>query len=327
MQTNPLGPFPSISRLTLGGGGLGQLWGETDRDEAIATLKAAIDGGVNLIDSAPLYKDCEAVIGAAFAGAPPAGVRFTSKCYLGSPPAEEVEARLTAALDASMAAMKLDHLDVYFLHTNICANDYDYAKHQHRRDRFATTWSLYVDQVVPTMQRFKAEGRIGAWGITGTGVPATILDAIKHQPAPDVVQAVTNLLDSPGGMRSYAEPAIPRTIIAAAKAANMGVMGIRAVQAGALTAAIDRPMKDDEPEMLDYRRAAPFRALCAKLGEDPAVIAHRYALGMDGVDTLVLGVKNRAELEQCLAAERAGPLDAALVARIDGLGLREAATA
>ena len=325
MKTNDLGPLKDVSRLTLGGGGLGQLWGETDRDEAIATLTAAIDGGVNLIDTAPLYKDCEAVIGAAFDGAPPADVRFTSKCYLGSPPADEAAARLTASFEASLAAMKLERLDVYFLHTNICADDYQYARYQHRRDRFATTWSLYVEQVVPTLLKLKAQGRIGAWGITATGVPAAILEAIAHDSAPDVVQAVTNLLDSPGGMRSYAEAAIPRTIIAEAKGAGCGVMGIRAVQAGALTAAIDRPMKDDDPEMLDYARAAPFRALCRQWGEDPAVVAHRYGLGMAGVDTLVLGVKNRAELRQCLDAERAGPLDAAQVAEIDGLGLREAA--
>ena len=51
-------------------------------------------------------------------------------------------------------------------------------------------------------------------------------------------------------------------------------------------------------------------------------LLERYALSMDGVDTLILGVKNRGELAQCLEAEAAGPLDAAAVARIDGLGLR-----
>ncbi len=38
---------------------------------------------------------------------------------------------------------------------------------------------------------------------------------------------------------------------------------------------------------------------------------------MEGVSTVVLGVKNRAELAECLAAEAAGPLDAELIARID----------
>ena len=111
-------------------------------------------------------------------------------------------------------------------------------------------------------------------------------------------------------------------IIAAAKAAGVGVMGIRAVQAGALTNAIDRTLSANYPDQKDYDRAAPFRALCAGWGEDPAVVAHRYALGIEGVDTLVLGVKNRAELQQCLDAEAAGPLAAAQVEAIDALGLR-----
>ncbi|MBS0412647.1 MAG: aldo/keto reductase [Proteobacteria bacterium] len=327
MQTSSLGPFQGVSRLTLGGGGLGQLWGETTPGEAVATLNEAVEAGINLIDTAPLYRHCEAVIGAAWNGAVPAGVRITSKVYLGSPPAGEVAARIEAALAASLAAMKLERIDLYFLHTNICPDGYVYARGAHRQADFATFWSLYRDEVIPAFERLRAQGRIGAWGITATGVPATIREALAATPRPAVAQAVTNLLDSAGDMRSYAEPAEPRTIIAAAKAQGVGVMGIRAVQAGALTAALDRELHPKSADLADYGRAAPFRALCAAWGEDPAVIAHRYALGLDGVDTLVLGVKNRAELRQCLAAEAAGPLDAGQVAAIDGLGLREAASA
>jgi len=178
--------------------------------------------------------------------------------------------------------------------------------------------------VIPAMQRLVSQGRIGAWGITGVGVPVSIHGALTHAPAPQVVQALTNLLDSAGGMRSFAEPTEPRGIIAKAVEAGIGVMGIRAVQAGALTARIDRELKASHPEAQDYARAAPFRALCAELGEDPAIIAHRYALSLPGVDTVVLGVKNRAELRQCLDAERQGPLGTELMARIDALGLRSA---
>ena len=171
------------------------------------------------------------------------------------------------------------------------------------------------------MQDLQRRGRIGAWGITGVGLPATIEKALRHEQKPAVVQALTNVLDSGGGMRRYAEPARPRDIIATAKASGVGVMGIRAVQAGALTAAIDRRLKDSHPESHDFVRAAPWRALCAELDVNPAVLAHRYALDMAGVDTVVLGVKNRAELAQCVGAEAAGPLPADLRARIDGLGL------
>jgi aryl-alcohol dehydrogenase-like predicted oxidoreductase len=103
---------------------------------------------------------------------------------------------------------------------------------------------------------------------------------------------------------------------------GVGVMGIRAVQAGALTRAIDRPLDPDHPEARDFVRAAPFRELCDSWGADPAIVAHRYALGMHGVDTVVLGVKNREELSQCLVAEAAGPLPPEEMAAIDSLRLR-----
>ena len=94
------------------------------------------------------------------------------------------------------------------------------------------------------------------------------------------------------------------------------------MQAGALTQAFDRSLSPNSPDSRDYDRAAPFRELCARWGEDPAFVAHRYALGIEGVDTVVLGVKNRAELQACLAAETAGPLEADRTAEIDALGLR-----
>jgi aryl-alcohol dehydrogenase-like predicted oxidoreductase len=322
MRYARLGPFDHVSRLTLGGGGLGRIWGETSIDESVATVHAAVGAGVNLIDTAPMYRDCEQVIGHAFGGRLPEGVRITTKHQLGAPPPRETAARLRSSLEASLEAMRLDHADVFFLHSNIRPDDYVYAHYDHRKDRFSTPWLTYAQEVVPAMQALKASGRIGAWGITGVGVPTAILEAIAFEPPPDVVQAVANLLDSAGGMRNYEEPACPRDIIAAAKARGAGVMGIRAVQAGALTSAMDRDLKPDHPEAVDFERAAPFRALCAELGADPAVIAHRYALGMDGVDTVILGVKNRSELDQCLQAEADGPLPNEVSARIEALGLR-----
>jgi aryl-alcohol dehydrogenase-like predicted oxidoreductase len=297
------------------------VWGPSNDDEAIATVQAALDAGITLIDTAPMYGRCEKVIAAAFGGKLPAGVRVTTKCQLGSVPSGTAGAALEESLDASLNAMQLDHVDVYFLHSNICEGDTVYAHGNEHRDRFATTWNQYVDEVVPAFERLQRQGRIGEWGITGIGMPATIINALEHEPRPAVVQAITNLLDSPGGIRRYAEPACPRDVIAAANVNGVGVMGIRAVQAGALTAEFDRDVSMTHPDGRDYLRAAPYRKLCAELGVDPALLAHRYALDMEGVDTVVLGVKNREELAQCVEAESLGPLPPDLRARIDSLGL------
>ena len=93
-------------------------------------------------------------------------------------------------------------------------------------------------------------------------------------------------------------------------------MGIRAVQAGALTSGVDRVLPVDHPEMRDFARAAGFRRLAEDIGITPAGLAHRYALSLD-VNTLVLGVKNRTELAECVAAADAGPLPPELMARVD----------
>jgi len=44
---------------------------------------------------------------------------------------------------------------------------------------------------------------------------------------------------------------------------------------------------------------------------------------MDGVDRLILGVKNRRELDQVLAAEGVRPREPDRIVEIDGLRLRE----
>lgn len=88
----------------------------------------------------------------------------------------------------------------------------------------------------------------------------------------------------------------------------MAVIGIRAVAAGSLTAALDREVPPGHPAAVDYARADRFRKLAAEWGETPAALAHRYALTVPGVATVVLGVKNREELAECLAAEARGPL-------------------
>ena len=68
MKTHAFGSLPPVSTLTLGGGGLGMLWGETTVEECIATVHAAVDAGITLLDLAPRYGDgkAEQVVGAAF---------------------------------------------------------------------------------------------------------------------------------------------------------------------------------------------------------------------------------------------------------------------
>ena len=322
MEMRQLGKLWPVSALTLGGGGLGLVWGNSTREEAIATVRDAVDAGINFLDLAPLYGQAEAVVGEAFDGKWPSHMRVSTKCMVGARHADDIPGRIEKSIRLSLETLKREHADCYILHSNIHPDDYVYEQHPDYVTYGGVSWSRFINDVVPTFESLKAKGVIGAWGVTGIGLPRTIRQALAGAPKPDVVQAIANLMDSAGGLKRYEEPTEPRTIIRTAKDNDVGVMGIRAVQAGALTAAFDREMKADDPDMMDYARAASFRALCETWGEDPAVIAHRYALSIDGVDTVVLGVKNPAELAQLVDAAEKGPLDEAQIDGIEALGLR-----
>ena len=60
MQKRDFQPFGTVSALTLGGGGLGQVWGETTREEAVKTVNLAIGKGITHLDVAPMYGKGEA---------------------------------------------------------------------------------------------------------------------------------------------------------------------------------------------------------------------------------------------------------------------------
>jgi aryl-alcohol dehydrogenase-like predicted oxidoreductase len=317
MQQNSFGKLPPVSVLTLGGGGIGMVWGETSFDECIATVHAAVAAGINLIDLAPRYGDgkAEQAVGEAFAGSLPDGVRVTSKCNLGNPSPAKIGPLLRQSIEGSLKRLRLSQLDLFLLHSNVVPNENHIVQWPDAASRM-TLYATFVEHVRPAFDRLVDEGLIRAWGLTGIGHPDTIIKLLGERPAPAAVQCIANLLDSPGALKFFGGPAKPRAVMTAARANGVGVMGIRAVQAGALTSAIDRPLPAHHPEMRDYARAAGFRRLAEELGIAPAVLAHRYALSLD-IDTLVLGVKNRQELAECVEAADAGPLPSELMTRVD----------
>src|SRR3954468_2828515 len=56
MNTRPLGTTgPSVSALGLGAMGMSDLYGPADRAESIATIHAALDAGITLLDTGDFY--------------------------------------------------------------------------------------------------------------------------------------------------------------------------------------------------------------------------------------------------------------------------------
>jgi aryl-alcohol dehydrogenase-like predicted oxidoreductase len=134
-------------------------------------------------------------------------------------------------------------------------------------------------------------------------VPGFSEQLLTCEDIPDAVQCISNPLNSSGSMAITREETNHRSIINTAVGSNVGVMGIRAVAAGALTDNFDRAVHPKSAEHRDYQLAAPFRSSAEKLGITISALAYRYALQMPGLDAMVLGVKSIAELQEALNAE------------------------
>jgi aryl-alcohol dehydrogenase-like predicted oxidoreductase len=305
MRMRSFGRLGRVSALTLGGGGIGNVWGAVDRAEAVATVRAALAAGITMLDVAPTYGrgEAEMVVGEALDGTVPEGMLITTKVGLPDAKPEAVEDTIVESLRSSMQRLGVEHIDLLLLHTQLEPQGGPYGRQE-------LGVELFRGAVRPVFEQLRNDDLIRGWGLTGVGHPRALKDVLCEEPRPDAIQCVTNALDLTGNIWAFGADVRPdnAAVRACAVQAGVQVIGVRAVAAGALTDAIDRPVEADEPTAHDYEAAAGFRRMAAERGESAAYLAHRYALSIPDVATVVLGVKNRAELEECLAAEAAEPL-------------------
>jgi len=90
------------------GGGLGRV----DQADAIKTVRAAIDTGITLLDTAEGYRTSEAVIGEALRGG------YREKCFLATKASFDfTPAGIRKALENSLRALRTDRVDLYQIHS------------------------------------------------------------------------------------------------------------------------------------------------------------------------------------------------------------------
>jgi aryl-alcohol dehydrogenase-like predicted oxidoreductase len=111
-----------VSRVALGTWAMGGLnWGGTDEKASIATIRAALDQGINLIDTAPAYGYgvSEEIIGKALKGVRSAAIVATKvglewrdgKVYRNA-----TRNRITAEVHNSLRRLRTDYIDIYQVH-------------------------------------------------------------------------------------------------------------------------------------------------------------------------------------------------------------------
>jgi len=113
-----------VSRVALGTWAMGGwMWGGTDERESIATIRAALEQGINLIDTAPVYGFgvSEEIVGKAVAGA---GLRsqavIATKVGLewrdGKVYRNATRDRIMLEIDQSLRRLRTDYIDIYQVH-------------------------------------------------------------------------------------------------------------------------------------------------------------------------------------------------------------------
>ena len=114
----------SSSRIGLGTWAIGGwMWGGTDEAQAIATIRSALDRGISLIDTAPVYGfgTSESIVGKALSTpalrqqaviATKAGLEWSS----GKPRRDSRPARLRQELEESLRRLRTDYIDLYQIH-------------------------------------------------------------------------------------------------------------------------------------------------------------------------------------------------------------------
>jgi len=177
MQLRPLGRTGlDVSPLSFGASSLGGVFRPVTREDCVATVHAALDGGMNLIDCSPFYglTKAETVLGHCLKGIN--RDRYVLATKAGRYGAELADfnfsaARIEKSVDESLQRMGVDHLDILQLH------DIEFGD-----------MGQVINEAIPALQKLKAAGKTRFIGITClplrlftevvAAVPAGTLDTI-----------------------------------------------------------------------------------------------------------------------------------------------------
>ena len=103
---------PQVSVLGLGAWPLGGGMGQVDEATAIDTVRAAIDNGITLVDTAQAYRTSEATLGKALKGG------YRERCFLATKVSGDYSREgILSAIDDSLKALDVEAVDLYQIHS------------------------------------------------------------------------------------------------------------------------------------------------------------------------------------------------------------------
>jgi aryl-alcohol dehydrogenase-like predicted oxidoreductase len=119
MRFRPLGRTGlNVSVASLGSGGDSRLGQSThgSREDSHRVIRHALDLGINLIDTAPVYMDSERILGEALREVPRASYILSTKATPRKDGAVASVEQITSSCEESLRRLQTDYVDVFMFH-------------------------------------------------------------------------------------------------------------------------------------------------------------------------------------------------------------------
>ena len=277
-----------LSTLSFGASSLGQEFRQVDVGEALRSVRVALEGGMNFIDTSPFYGRgmSEVLLGVALRDVP------RDSYYLGTKLGRYDLAhfdfsakRVVESVDVSLHRMGVEHLDIILCH------DIEFVD-----------MAQIVQETLPALRKVQETGKVRLVGISG--YPMKIFKYVLDHAPLDVVL-------------SYNHYCLQNTmfgdLVPYLKEKNVGIMNAAPFCARLLTNAALPAWHKATPEVRQAcRRAAEH---CSAQGVDIAQLALQFSLAHPEMTTCVTGSANPERIAQWVRwADE--PLDEALLAEV-----------
>ena len=303
-----------VSAIGFGAWALGADWGAVTDDDAMAALHAAVDSGVNFIDTADVYGDgrSEQLVGRLLRERPDDEIHVATKAGRRLDPhnaAGYTSQNITRFVDRSLTNLSIDSVPLLQLH---CPPSDVY----------------YRPEVFAALDDLKAAGKIRHYGVSVEKVE----EALKATGFPGVesIQIIFNAFRHRPSELFFREAAIR----------DVGIIARVPLASGLLSGRMDRQSSFPPDDHRSYNRdgaafdvGETFAGVPYEAGLDAvdairrlvpegwtmAQLALRWILMWDEVSTTIPGAKNPQQARDNAAAADLPPIDAETMAHLERL--------
>jgi aryl-alcohol dehydrogenase-like predicted oxidoreductase len=281
MHITPIG----VGAWAMGGSGWAFAWGPQDDHDSIAAIHAALDRGINWIDTAAVYGlgHSEEVVAKALQNRSPKPYVFT-KCARIWNERAEIGKSLKAdsvrrELEASLSRLKVDTIDLYQIHWPEPDEE--------------------VEEGWATLAKLKQEGKVRHVGVSN-------FNAGQMQRAQAIAPIAT--LQPPYSLIS---PEIEESILPYAAANGIGVIVYSPMKSGLLSGTMTRERVASLPQD-DFRKRTPnfqepllsrnlelaelLRAIGKRHGRTPGEVAIAWTLRHPAVTAAIVGMRSAQQV-------------------------------